>query len=85
MCSYAPSGKGYEDYVSHKKKLRQMHLDKVQLKTICKSYLINPGITDTPLVAERTEKKLTTNDVVAMIDFIINHKIYIPEIYFYAK
>jgi hypothetical protein len=85
VCSYAPSRKGYEEYVNHKRKLRQVHLEKVQMKTDCKIYLINPGITDTPMVANRIEKKLTTNDVISMIDFVLNHKIYIPEIYFYAK
>ena len=85
VCSYAPSGTGYEDYVDNKRELRHLHLDKVRLKTNCKSYLVNPGATDTPLVSDRTGKKLTTDDVVSIIEFILNHKIYIPEIYFYAE
>lgn len=85
VCSYAPSGTGYEQYVENKRKLRDLHLNVVSLKNRCKSYLINPGVTDTPMVASRNEKKLSTDDVVSMINFVITHKVYIPEIYFYAE
>ena len=85
VCSYAPSGTGYEQYVENKRKLRELHMNIVSLKNSCKSYLINPGVTDTPMVSSRRGKKLSTNDVVSIINFVITHRVYIPEIYFYAK
>ena len=86
VASYNPTGTGYNDYVDLKRQLRQAHLDIVNLKTTaCKSYLINPGVTDTKLTAAQNRKKMTTYDVVEMVDFVLNNKLYIPEIYFYVE
>ena len=43
------------------------------------------GVTDTKLVASRDCNKLDANDVADMIKFILEHKVYIPEIYFYVE
>ena len=86
MATYSPSGSGYNDYVELKRQLRSAHCDIVNLKTTaCKSYLVNPGVTDTKLVASRDCNKLDVNDVADMIKFILEHKVYIPEIYFYVE
>lgn len=86
VASYQPSGPGYSDYVEYKKQLRESHCKIVNLKTTaCKSYLINPGVTDTKLVSSRDCNKLTTKDVADMVKFVIEHKVYIPEIYFYVE
>ena len=83
VASYSPSGRGFPDYVEHKKQLRSAHCNIVNLKTTaCKSYLVNPGVTDTKLVASRTCNKLSSEDVANMVKFILDHKVYIPEIYF---
>ena len=61
-------------------------MDIVNLKTTkCKSYLVNPGVTDTKLTADQDRKKMKTNDVVEIVDFVLNNKLYIPEIYFYVE
>ena len=86
VATYSPSGSGYNDYVELKRQLRSAHCDIVNLKTTaCKSYLVNPGVTDTKLVASRDCNKLDVNDVADMIKFILEHKVYIPEIYFYVE
>jgi hypothetical protein len=86
VATYQPSGSGYGDYVGLKRELREAHCNIVNLKTTaCKSFLINPGVTDTKLVASRECKKLTTQDVSDMIKFVLEHKVYIPEIYFYVE
>ena len=83
---YQPTGSGYDDYVEYKRQLRRTHLDIVNLKTTtCKSYLINPGVTDTKLTADQDRKKMTTYDVVEIVDFVLNNKLYVPEIYFYVE
>ena len=83
VASYSPSGRGFPDYVAYKKQLRSTHCDIVNTKTTaCKSYLINPGVTDTKLVASRTCNKLSCKDVADMVKFVLEHKAYIPEIYF---
>ena len=83
VASYSPSGRGFPDYVAFKKQLRAAHCDIVDLKTTaCRSYLINPGVTDTKMVASRTCNKLLPKDVAEMVRFILEHKVYIPEIYF---
>jgi hypothetical protein len=54
VASYKPTGSGYNDYVQLKRQLRETHLDIVNLKTTtCKSYLINPGVTDTKLTSNQ--------------------------------
>ena len=86
VASYQPTGSGYDDYVEYKRQLRRTHLDIVNLKTTtCKSYLINPGVTDTTLTADQDRKKMTTYDVVEIVDFVLNNKLYVPEIYFYVE
>ena len=86
VASYRPTGSGYSDYVDYKRDLRQIHLDIVNLKTTaCKSLLINPGVTDTKLTAGQNRKKMSTNDVVQIVDFVLNNKLYIPEVYFYVE
>jgi hypothetical protein len=86
VASYKPTGSGYNDYVQLKRQLRETHLDIVNLKTTtCKSYLINPGVTDTKLTSNQDRRKMTTNNVVEMVEFVLNNKLYIPEIYFYAE
>lgn len=86
VASYMPSGTGYGDYVEYKRELRETHCNIVNLKTtLCKSYLVNPGVTDTKLVTHRDGKKLSTMDVVGMIKFVLESKVYIPEIYFYVE
>jgi hypothetical protein len=86
VATYQPSGSGYGDYVDYKRQLREAHCNIVNLKTTaCKSFLINPGVTDTKLVASRECKKLSTQDVSDMIKFVLEHKVYIPEIYFYVE
>jgi len=77
---------GYEGYVDLKKKLRQAHCDIVNLKTTkCKSYLVNPGLTDTKMTVYRKDNKMLTQDVADIVKFIIENKLYIPEIYFYVE
>jgi hypothetical protein len=86
VSSYSPTGSGYGDYVDYKRQLRETHMDIVNLKTTkCKSYLVNPGVTDTKLTADQDRKKMKTNDVVEIVDFVLNNKLYIPEIYFYVE
>jgi len=86
VSTYKPSGTGYEDYVMSKKRLRNLHIDIVNLKTTsCKSYLINPGVTDTKLTSARTDKKMTVKNVTDVIQMVLTSDVYIPEIYFYAK
>ena len=81
-----PTGSNYQDYVDYKRDLRKAHCDIVNLKTTkCKSYLINPGVTDTKLTANQSRKKMTTSDVVSIVRFVLEHKLYIPEIYFYVE
>jgi len=86
VSSYMPTGSKYQDYVDYKRDLRKAHCDIVNLKTTkCKSYLINPGVTDTKLTANQSRKKMTTSDVVSIVRFVLEHKLYIPEIYFYVE
>ena len=86
VASYEPTGTGYSDYVDLKRELRKAHCDIVNLKTTkCKSYLVNPGVTDTNLTANQNRKKMTVQDVVDMIKFVLDNKLYIPEIYFYVE
>lgn len=86
VATYKPSDYGYSDYVEYKKELRESHCKIVNFKeTACKSYLVNPGVTDTKLVASRHCNKLSTQDVAEIIKFILGHKVYIPEIYFYVE
>ena len=86
VCSYQPSSNGYGDYVDFKRQLRTAHCDIVNLKTTkCKSYLVNPGVTDTKLVQSRECNKMTTDDVTSIIKFVLENKLYIPEIYFYVE
>jgi len=86
VASYKPTGTGYDDYVNYKRQLRQTHLEIVDQKTTaCKSYLVNPGVTDTKMTADQDRKKMTTYDVVEIVDFVLNNKLYIPEIYFYVE
>ena len=83
VSSYQPTGSGYHDYVNYKRNLRKAHCDIVNLKTsTCKSYLVNPGVTDTKMTASQNRKKMTTSDVVGMLRFVLEHNLYIPEIYF---
>ena len=86
VASYNPSGTGYSDYVDSKRELRQAHLDIVNIKTtICKSYLVNPGVTDTKLTADQDRKKMTVQNVTDMIEFVLKNDLYVPEIYFYVE
>ena len=86
ISTYKPSSTGYEGYVDLKKQLRQAHCDIVNLKiTKCKSYLVNPGVTDTKMTVYRKDKKMSTHDVADIVKFIIENKLYIPEIYFYVE
>jgi len=86
VASYSPTGTGHSDYVKSKKDLRKAHCEIVNLKTTrCKSYLINPGITDTKMTAKQNRKKMTTQDVAAMVQLVLMNKLYIPEVYFYAE
>lgn len=86
VASYSPTGSGYGDYVQSKRDLRQAHCDIVNLKTTrCKSYLVNPGITDTKMTANQDRRKMTTSDVAAMVRFVLRSELYIPEVYFYAE
>jgi len=86
VASYNPSGSGYSDYVGLKRELRTAHCDIVNLKTTkCKSYLVNPGVTDTNLTADQNRKKMTVQDVAGMIKFVLDNKLYVPEIYFYVE
>ena len=86
VASYNPSGSGYSDYVDLKRELRTAHCDIVNLKTTkCKSYLVNPGVTDTNLTADQNRKKMTVQEVADMIKFVLDNKLYVPEIYFYVE
>ena len=86
VSTYNPSGTGYEGYVDLKRQLRQAHCDIVNLKTTkCKSYLVNPGLTDTKMTVYRKDNKMLTQDVADIVKFIIENKLYIPEIYFYVE
>ena len=86
VSTYNPSGTGYEGYVDLKRQLRQAHCDIVNLKTTkCKSYLVNPGVTDTKMTVYRKDKKMSTQDVANIVRFVIENKLYIPEIYFYVE
>lgn len=85
VCSFRPSGTGYEEYVFDKRALRQAHIDICNSKDHCKSILINPGPTDTKLIADRKVKKLSTEQVYNIIKFVIESDVYIPEVYLYAK
>jgi len=86
VASYKPSGTGYSDYVNLKKELRSAHSDIVNLKTTkCKSYLVNPGVTDTKMTANQNRKKMTVQDVAGMVKFVLDNKLYVPEIYFYVE
>lgn len=86
VSSYSPSGKGIDEYVKSKKDLRNAHCEIVNLKTTkCKSYLVNPGITDTKMTTNQNLKKMTTQDVAAMVELVLKNKLYIPEVYFYAE
>ena len=83
---YKPSSDGYNHYVDLKRELRTAHCDIVNLKTTkCKSYLVNPGVTDTKLVASRDCKKMSTQDVAGIVKFVLENTLYIPEIYFYVE
>ena len=69
-----------------KRELRTAHCDIVNLKTTkCKSYLVNPGVTDTNLTADQNRKKMTVQEVADMIKFVLDNKLYVPEIYFYVE
>ena len=60
--------------------------EKLNLKTTkCKSYLVNPGVTDTNLTADQNRKKMTVQEVADMIKFVLDNKLYVPEIYFYVE
>jgi len=86
VASYKPSGTGYNKYVVHKRELRTAHLDIVNRKTKnCKSYLINPGVTDTKLTMYQNRKKMSVQDVSDIVRFVLENKLYIPEIYFYVE
>jgi NAD(P)-dependent dehydrogenase (short-subunit alcohol dehydrogenase family) len=86
VASYTPTGQGYNDYVEFKRQLRQAHCDIVDLKTTrCKSYLVNPGVTDTKMTAGQDRKKMTVQDVAEMVRFVLDNKLYIPEVYFYVE
>ena len=86
VASYNPSGTGYSDYVDLKRQLRQLHLDIVNLKTTkCRSYLVNPGVTDTKMTAEQNRKKMSGKNVADIIKFVLENELYVPEIYFYAE
>jgi len=86
VSTYQPSGAGYNDYVDLKRELRTAHCDIVNLKTSkCKSYLVNPGVTDTKLTKSRNCNKMSTQDVAGMVRFVLENKLYIPEIYFYVE
>ena len=86
VSTYQPSGAGYNDYVDLKRELRTAHCDIVNLKTSkCKSYLVNPGVTDTNLTADQNRKKMTVQEVADMIKFVLDNKLYVPEIYFYVE
>ena len=85
VCSYAPSGEGHEHYIDHKKKLRQVHLDIVKQKNPCRSFLVNPGPTDTKMISHRHCAKLTTDQIYKIIRYVLGAETYIPEIFFYAE
>ena len=86
VASYNPSGSGYNDYVDLKRELRTAHCDIVNLKTTrCKSYLVNPGVTNTKMTESRNCNKMSTQDVAGMVKFVLENKLYIPEIYFYVE
>ena len=86
VSSYTPTGSGYHDYIDFKRQLRKAHCDIVNLKTTsCKSYLVNPGVTDTKMTADQDSKKMTVQDVAQMIRFVLENKLYVPEVYFHVE
>jgi len=86
VSTYEPGGTGYQGYVILKRQLKQAHCDIVNLKTTkCKSYLICPGVTDTNLTTSSKCKKMSPQDVADIVKFVIENKLYIPEIYFYVE
>jgi len=86
VASYDPTGPGYEHYVDCKRQLRNTHCDIVNTKTNkCRSYLVNPGVTDTKMTADKDAKKMTAQEVGEIIKFVLENKLYISEIYFHVE
>ena len=83
-CSYKPSGTPNEDYIKNKVILKKTHREIVSKQSKCKSFLVNFGLIETKMTNMIQEKKLTIDQAVDKILYVIDSKEYIPEIYIYA-
>lgn len=82
--SYPPSGTPNKKYQQNKIHLKNTHRSIVSSNNACKSFLINFGLVDTKMTVGIEKEKLSVDQAIDKILYVLNSDVYIPEIYIYA-